>query len=326
MSHLITPGNIFLAVIALAVLIAAIRYSGKAFARLSEFIGAHRRATFAILPIFGCNGTAFTGQLFFFRDHAKSWPVIGVVLFAATMESIALYLASEAAERERKNVASFNVRMASYAFGLFVGVINYSHYANPDFRPTVFALIFGSMSALSPWLWAMYGRGQAYESQLESGLIEARGVKFAKIRWIMWPKETFGAMRLAAWTGERNPDNAIRDWETREAAKRTESEAAAAAAREAARIAAAEAEAAVPAALASTVRLELEAATSKADKVRVALRHAPEGEASTYVAWLTEHGVTDVNAGYVRQIRANDREREATNQRSTLRAIGAGSA
>jgi hypothetical protein len=224
MTHYITPGNIFLTVISLAALIAAIRYSGKMFVRFSGFFETHRRAIFAVLPIIGCNGTAFTGQLFFFRDHAKSWPLIGVILFAATMESIALYLAHEAAEREKKNVASFNVRMASYAFGLFVGTINYSHYAGADFRPTVFALIFGSMSALSPWLWAMYGRGQAYEIQLQTGLIEARGVKFAKARWLMWPVQTFSASRLAAWTGERNPEKAIKDYEEFAAKKRASDE------------------------------------------------------------------------------------------------------
>lgn len=320
MHNLITPGNIFLAVLALAAIGAVIRYSGKVFARASEFVSAHRRAVFAVLPIFGCNGTAFTGQLFFFRDHAKSWPEVGVILFAATMESIALYLASEAAEREKKNIASFNVRMASYAFGLFVGVINYSHYAGSDFRPTVFALIFGSMSALSPWLWAMYGRGQAYEMQLESGLIEARGVKFAKIRWVMWPKETFGAMRLAAWTGERNPDKAIADWEAREAAN----DAATNAEREAReRDEAARREREVDP---SAERSALAAATSKADRVRVALRFAPVGEASTYVAWLTERGITDINAGYVRQVRSDEAKREASTARQKIHAVPDGGA
>jgi hypothetical protein len=320
MSHLINPLNIVLAVLALATVALTIKYAGAALAKASAFIGEHRRACFAILPIFGCNGTAFTGQLFFFRDHAKSWPEIGVILFAATMESIALYLASEAAEREKKNVASFNVRMSSYAFGLFVGIINYSHYAGADFRPTVFALIFGSMSALSPWLWAMYGRGQAYEMQLESGLIEARGVKFARIRWIMWPKETFGAMRLAAWTGERNPDQAIRDWE----AKRDSEAGAAERAAAALAAAAAAQEASNPDVVASTVRLALESATSKADRVRVALQYAPEGEASSYVVWLAERGITDVNAGYIRQIRASEKKAQATVKRLAIHAVPTG--
>lgn len=289
MSHWINPGTIALAVFTIAVLIAGIKYGGPLITKALSAIGNHKRAVFAILPIMGCNGTAFTGQLFFFHDHAKSWPEIGIILFAATMESIALYLASEAAEREKKNIASFNVRMASYAFGLFVGIINYSHYAGAHFSPTVFAVIFGSMSALSPWLWAMYGRGQAYEMQLANGLIEARGVKFAKIRWVMWPKETFGAMRLAAWTGERNPDKAIKDYEEFADKKRADAEA----------IAKREQD--------ERDAMTLETATSQADAIRIALDEL--GDDSTPVQIVeylanAQPRAWNVSAARVRQVKS----------------------
>lgn len=306
MSHYINPGTIALAVFTIAALIACVKYGGPLVTKTVNAINNHRRAVFAILPIFGCNGTAFTGQLFFFHDHAKSWPFVGVILFAATMESIALYLASEAAEREKKNIASFNVRMASYAFGLFVGIINYSHYAGADFRPTVFAVIFGAMSALSPWLWAMYGRGQAYEMQLENGLIEARGVKFAKIRWIMWPYETFHAMRLAAWTGERNPEKAIADYEKFAANKRAEAEAA-----ERKRIEDEES------------ALTLENASSQADAIRIAIAElgedAPPVQIVEYLA-KAEPRSWAVSAARVRQVKSAQSRAASVSDPIPLRA------
>jgi hypothetical protein len=280
------------------------------------------RPVVAAVPIIGVNATAFIGQFSFMREHITSWPLAGIILLSATIESIAIYLAFEAHEAMRKGDSSGALRMGSYLFGAFVGVLNYSHYAGPGFRPTFLAVATGLMSVSSAPLWGIYSRRIGRERLIELGLIEPRSVKFSRARWILWFRETFGAFRLAVWTGTQNPDEAIQAWEAREAAKRADADADAK--REAERES--EREASDPVAKASSERLALAAATSKADRVRVALRLAPVGDAPSYVAWLTDRGINDVNAGYVRQIRASDREREATTQRSTLRAIGTGSA
>jgi hypothetical protein len=289
--------------------------------KLFDWVNTHRRACFAVLPIMGCNGTAFTGQLFFLRAHQHTWPEISIIGLAATMESIALFLASEASEREKKGDSSFNVRMSSYAFGLFVGIINYSHYANPGFRPTVFAVIFGSMSALSPWLWALYGRGQAREILIERGLIEPRGVKFAKIRWMLWPRETFGAMRLAAWSGERNPDDAIRTYEQAQAVKHEAAEAIEhqrrlelesreqTEQREREQTEREQIDAVNAARKQETIiHNSLESAASQAERIRIAVKYADATTPNAIIAWLAERGYNGITSANVRTVRNRERE------------------
>lgn len=324
MQNYINPATIALAVFGIAAIVAVFKFGGPLLTKAFGFVNNHRRAFFAAIPIVGCNVTAFTGQLFFLRAHQHTWPEISIVGLAATMESIALFLASEASEREKKGDASFNVRMASYGFGLFVGLINYSHYANPGFSPTVFAIIFGSMSALSPWLWALYGRGQAREILMERGLIEPRGVKFAKIRWILWPKETFGAMRLAAWSGERNPDTAIRDYEHAQLVKREAVEAIerqkklelesreqiAQREREQTERARIDAENAKQEREAE-IRNALESAPSQAEQIRVALQHAGSSIPRDIIAWLGERGYNGITPANIRTVKNREREHEA---------------
>ena len=278
------------------------------------------RPVVAAVPIIGVNATAFIGQFSFMREHITSWPLAGIILLSATIESIAIYLAFEAHEAMRKGDSSGALRMGSYLFGAFVGVLNYSHYAGPGFRPTFLAVATGLMSVSSAPLWGIYSRRIGRERLIELGLIEPRSVKFSRARWILWFRETFGAFRLAVWTGTQNPDEAIQAWEAREAAKRADADANAK--REAERES--EREASDPVAKASSERLALAAATSKADRVRVALRLAPVGEASTYVAWLTERGIEDVNAAYVRQIRSAESKRQASTARGKMRAITGG--
>jgi hypothetical protein len=278
------------------------------------------RPVIAAVPIIGVNATAFIGQFSFMREHITSWPLAGIILLSATLESIAVYLAFEAHEAMRKGDSSGALRMGSYLFGAFIGILNYSHYAGPGFRPTFLAVATGLMSTSSAPLWGIYSRRIGRERLIELGLIEARSVKFARARWILWFRETFGAFRLAVWTGTQNPDEAIRAWEAREDAKRANANA------DAEREAAAEAERERLALAANpdTDRLSLAAMASKADRVRYALRSAPVGEASTYVAWLTDRGVTDVNAAYVRQIRSSESKRLATTARGKMRAISGG--
>jgi hypothetical protein len=274
------------------------------------------RPVIAAVPIIGVNATAFIGQFSFMREHITS----GIILLSATLESIAVYLAFEAHEAMRKGDSSGALRMGSYLFGAFIGILNYSHYAGPGFRPTFLAVATGLMSTSSAPLWGIYSRRIGRERLIELGLIEARSVKFARARWILWFRETFGAFRLAVWTGTQNPDEAIRAWEAKRDAKANAAALAAAAERERE----AEREASNPDVVASTVRLALESATSKADRVRVALQYAPEGEASSYVVWLAERGITDVNAGYIRQIRASEKKAQATAKRLAIHAVPTG--
>lgn len=68
-------------------------------------------------------------------------------------------------------------------------------------------------------------------------------------------------------------------------------------------------------------RMSLETATSQADKVRVALRDADESTASGYARWLHDHGHAGISPAYIRQVRALDARKEATERRDAIRAL-----
>lgn len=270
-------------------------------------VKTNRRAIIAAIPIIGVNITAFTGQFAFMRDHIHTWPLAGIVMLAATLESIAVYLAYEAHSALIKGDSSFMLRMSSYLFGAGIGALNYSHYALPGFRPTFLAVATGLMSVSSAPLWAVYSRRIGYRALLERGLIEPRSVKFSRVRWIMWPRETFSAFRLAAWTGTQDPTEAVKDWERAQEVKRVVAEAEKIAERDA---------------------MTLETAITQADAIRIAITDlgdtATTAEIVEYLANARPRAWS-VTAPRVRQVRS-ERTRAASAQASpNLRALpGAG--
>jgi hypothetical protein len=281
--------------------------------RIARFFGKVP-ATAAIVLV---NGVSISGQVIFWRSHLP-WPLVLCIGFAIALESVAIYLAYHASLAELAQDSAFKLRIMSYLFGAIIGAMNASHFLNHG-HLTAASIGMGLLSASSPWLWAIHSRREARDELKARGLIDDRAVRLG-LRWFFYPGQTFGVFRQAVWNGESNPAAAIRAWEAREDAKRANANADAE--REAA--AAAERERLALAANPDTDRLSLAAMASKADRVRYALRCAPVGEASTYVAWLTDRGVTDVNAAYVRQIRSSESKRLATTARGKMRAISGG--
>jgi hypothetical protein len=244
-----------------------------------------RRFYFAVIPIIACNLVAFIGQFEFIRTHLH-WILPGQILFAGALESIAIYLAFAAHDALMSEDSAFRLRMGSYAFALVIGILNYSHYAGPHFRPTFAAIGTGLMSASSPALWGIYSRRLSRNALKEKGLVESIAVRLGFTRWLYWPKESFQVFRMAVWTGERNPAAAIGEWDKRQ------------------EIAAMEKELAESAQDAHTPRMTLETAVSKADAVRVALAELGESlTASAVAGWLRERGWI-VTPAYVRNIRS----------------------
>ena len=244
-----------------------------------------RRFYFAAPPIIACNMVAFFGQFEFIRTHLD-WFLPGQILFAAALESIAIYLAFAAHDALMSEDSAFRLRMGSYGFALIIGALNYSHYAGPSLRPTFPAIGTGLMSAISPMLWGIYSRRLSRNALKEKGLVESIAVRLGFTRWLYWPKESFQVFRMAVWSGERNPAKAISAWEEKEEIARMEKELAETAPE------------------AHTPRMTLESASSKADAVRVALGELGESlAASAVAAWLSERGWS-VTPAYVRNIRA----------------------
>jgi hypothetical protein len=153
------------------------------------------------------NTVAFIGQYGYASEHL-GWGRPGDVLYAATIESIAVNVAAHAHASQKKNDSAFRTKMASYALGVVVGALNYSHYA-PHWHPTAKAVSLGLLSAASPWLWGMFSRRVSRDLFMEKGLLEGRAVKLGATRWLWHPVNSLKAMRWATWLGVQNPLEAI---------------------------------------------------------------------------------------------------------------------
>ena len=165
---------------------------------------AARRAAALAVPLLLVNGWAVYGQAAWAYEHLLPSKV-AAVLFAVTVESIAVYLAYEARSALLAGDSSFRLRMASYAAALAAGAMNYSHYAPAWDEPSSAALIFGVLSALSPWLWAIRTRSQRRGDLRAAGLVDARAAHFSAARWLHFPVRTWRALRWSIDASEQDP-------------------------------------------------------------------------------------------------------------------------
>lgn len=147
------------------------------------------------------------GQLAFLRT-SMHWILLGDVLFAVTLESIAVYLAYHAHVALISNDSALRLRMASYGCGLLIGLMNYSHYSD-HWVPTFKAIALGLLSASSPWLWGIHSRRESRDALMKAGLIEAHAVRLGANRWAWHPLRSIRVMYAATWTGEANVMRAI---------------------------------------------------------------------------------------------------------------------
>jgi hypothetical protein len=166
----------------------------------------HRSVT--ALPIVAVNGVATIGQFVWAHANVTSWHIGGQILIAVALESIALFFAYHAYLAEKANDSALRLKLAAYGFGLFIGVINYSHWAI-NWRPTTAAVVVGTMSASSPWLWSTYSRRVSRNVLMSRGLIEEHALKLGFTRWLWHPYNSFKLMRMATWLGENHVTKAI---------------------------------------------------------------------------------------------------------------------
>lgn len=189
---------------------------GRAFLRGRPF-------PWLILLLVGINGAATVGQTKFFLPRVtnangwEDWALAGYI--ALCIEMIGVYLASMAHAALMADQSAGLLRFGSYIVGGGVGFLNYWHFCGPNWTPTALALVFGGFSAISPLLWAIYSRHKHRARLTELGLVDKRGVKLSINRKIWAPWKSLKVMKFAAWEGITNPDEAVRAWELREAAK-----------------------------------------------------------------------------------------------------------
>jgi hypothetical protein len=166
-----------------------------------------RRAWLAAVPVVLVNTVAFGAQLGFWRAHVPL--VAEAVLVALALESVDVYLAWLAHLAQLADDSALRLRLAAYGMALLIGALNYSHFMRPGWRPTVEAVTFGMMSAISPWLWSAHSRRASRDALMARNKIEPHAVRLGATRWAWHPVRSARVMWRATWEGETDPARAI---------------------------------------------------------------------------------------------------------------------
>lgn len=161
-----------------------------------------------IVPLLLVNLVAVSGQVSWAQEHLDAGWWMPYV-FAASVESLGLFLAAEAHAALMAGDAALRLKLGAYAVAAAAGALNYAHWAGPGMSPTATAVTFGALSTLSPVLWSIRSRSMHRDQLRGQGLIDPRTVRFSAARWVLYPRATFEAMRLAVWVGEQEPMRAI---------------------------------------------------------------------------------------------------------------------
>lgn len=179
--------------------------------------GKRGGALIAAVPVVMVNSTAFIGQFAWVRQHVP-WALPGQVLFAVTLEVVAIYLAWHAHQAQMANDSAGRLKLGSYLFALIIGAMNYSHYAL-HWHPNALAVGLGLMSTLSPWLWGIHSRRASRDALMAQGLVEPHAVRLGANRWTWHAFRSVQVMWHATWIGESDPKRAIALYEARQAAR-----------------------------------------------------------------------------------------------------------
>lgn len=265
----------------------------------------NRQIVITAIPIVGVNLTATLAQLEFWREHLPSWGIAGQLLFACSLESVAVMLCYFAHLAMVSNDSAFKLRLGAILFALVIATMNGSHYLTATGAITAASVGVFACSAMSPVLWGVFSKRQSRDVLLNNGLIEGRSVRLGSARWTFHPRKSFKAFSLAVWHGEQSPQEAISAIESAHA-------------------------------MLNVPLPTLADMTTKADAVRFALRQMAADSngtapaATDAAAWLQDHadGLAEpgwqIPASYVRDIMRRDGEALARQRRSTVRAIESG--
>lgn len=192
-------------------------------------------------PLVMVNTVAVYGQLGWGRenldqignnpDDLARWAI--ALLFAATLESIALFLAYYANRALNRGDSATALYLGAFGMAAIVAMVNYSHYASPDEAeqitpfglatvpgPTAMAVVCAMCSIASPWLWRIKHRDANRDRLHELGAIDAKAVRLGMASKLWHPYRSFMVMWYATWDRTTNPAEAVARYEAIVAAKR----------------------------------------------------------------------------------------------------------
>ena len=168
---------------------------------------------FLAVPLVLVNLAAIWGQAGWAFENITKGGLTGVgvaILFAFAIESIGVYLAWESHESLMADQASALLRVGSYGIGILAGVLNFLHFSA---QSNATGIAFGALSAISPWLWAVWSRARNRTRLAELGLMDVRGVRLSTARKLWHPIRSVKVMAWASWAGVTDPAEAVAGWE-----------------------------------------------------------------------------------------------------------------
>jgi hypothetical protein len=175
-------------------------------------------AELTAIPVVGVNLVAFYGQFSWFHG-LQDIPLVMQVVMAASLESIAVYLAYQAHVARKKGDSAFRLRLGAYLAALGIGALNYWHWCGPGWKPDPLAVIFAAASAISPALWGVYSNRESRDALKAQDLIEGHAVRLGPSRWFWHPLRSVMVQSMASWAGENRPAAAIALYEQRHAGR-----------------------------------------------------------------------------------------------------------
>lgn len=195
------------------------------------------------MPLVLVNALAVFGQLGWGRhnltqvgenaDSLSRWMI--AILFAATLESIALFLAFYANRALDRGDSATALYLGAFGVAAIVAGVNYSHYAHPKDTfslvgladipsPTAMGIVFALCSLASPWLWRIKHRDANRAKLHELGVIDTKAVRLSMARKLWHPVRSFMVMWYATWDGEQEPAKAVLKYEVIQAERRAHRE------------------------------------------------------------------------------------------------------
>jgi hypothetical protein len=163
-------------------------------------------------PLVIISGLAMTGQYGKFSGYmtAQFGSVVGTfvaALCALALELIALFLGLHGMKAlRRKDSAALLLGGATAVAGL-VAWMNFSYFGG------IVGTTFALFSFVAPFMWRTKIRSDHRDELASNGEIEKRALKMERVRWMMHPLDSFRVYRHAAWTGQRDIELAVKEWE-----------------------------------------------------------------------------------------------------------------
>lgn len=178
-------------------------------------------------PLVVISSLAIVGQFGWFGDNLTetfgtvSAKIIGA-LCAAALESIALFLGLHALKALRRRDSAAGLLFAATVVAGLVAWMNFTHFADDKTGPTIASWAFALFSFVAPFMWRIKIRSDHRDELYANGEIDKRGLRLERSRLFWHPIKSLKVMSHAAWTGQRDPDLAVKEWESARAEKSAE--------------------------------------------------------------------------------------------------------